>query len=143
MKSAIYDFCNFFSFFVLVLLSSVCIGTEKVIYFSVFSPEHVNCLSNSSAYSFMIEIIYKYSKFSHFYMISVVAFLVILWGFFYKNNSLFFKDSQNVCIESLLLYTLCLFPMLLIDVIVDIERSDRICLPTYVLPTFKIWLSIV
>ena len=76
-------------------------------------------------------------------MISVVAFLVILWGFFYKNNSLFFKDSQYVCIESLILYTLCLFPMLLIDVIVDIERSDRICLPTYVLPTFKIWLSIV
>ena len=127
-------FVIFFSLF----CSSVCIGTEKVIYFSVFSPEQVNFLSNSSAYSFMIEIIYKYNKFSHFHMISVVAFLVILWGFFYKNNSLFFKDSQNVCIESLLLYTLYLFSMLLIDVIVEIERSDRICLPTYVLPTFKI-----
>ena len=30
-------------------------GTEKVIYFSVFSPQHLNCPSNSSANSLIIK----------------------------------------------------------------------------------------
>ena len=40
-----------FSLYVIVLLlsSSFLIGTEKVIYFSVFSPKHSNWPSNSSA----------------------------------------------------------------------------------------------
>ena len=40
-----------FSLYVIVLLlsSSFLIGTEKVIYFSVFSPKHSNSPSNSSA----------------------------------------------------------------------------------------------
>ena len=36
------------------------------------------------------------------------------------------KDSQNFFIQSLSLYTSCLFSMLLNDDIVDIEKSDGI-----------------
>ena len=41
------------------------------------------------------------------------------------------KDSQNFFIQSLLPYTLCLFSMLLNDVIVGIEKPDGICLSTF------------
>ena len=39
----------------LPLSSSFLISTEKVIYFSVFSPKHSNCPSNSSASSLIIK----------------------------------------------------------------------------------------
>ena len=38
-----------------------------------------------------------------------------------------FKDSQNVFVQSLPLYTSCLFSMLLNDDIVETEKSDRMC----------------
>ena len=41
------------------------------------------------------------------------------------------KDSQNVFMQFLPLYTSCLFSMLLNDDIVDIEKSDRICCLTF------------
>ena len=41
------------------------------------------------------------------------------------------KDSQNFFIQSLPLYTSCLFSMLLNDDIVDIEKPDGICSPTF------------
>ena len=45
----------FSSPFLLNLIAYFSIGTEKVMYFSVFSPNQVSCLSNSSANSFMIK----------------------------------------------------------------------------------------
>ena len=41
--------------FLLIFLTSFSIGTEKAMYFSVFSPRQVNYPSNSSASSFMIK----------------------------------------------------------------------------------------
>ena len=41
------------------------------------------------------------------------------------------KDSQNIFIQPLPLYTSYLFFMFLNDDIVDIENSDGICLPTF------------
>ena len=38
-----------------ILLNSFSFGTEKIMYFSVFSPKQVNCPSNSSASSNMIK----------------------------------------------------------------------------------------
>ena len=45
------------------------------------------------------------------------------------------KDSQNF-MQSLLLYTSCLFSMLLIDDTVDIEKLDGIYLLTFVIDEF-------
>ena len=42
------------------------------------------------------------------------------------------KDLQNFFLQSLPLYASCLFSMLLNDNIVDIEKSDGICSPTFV-----------
>ena len=47
------------------------------------------------------------------------------------------KDSQNFFIQCLPLYTSCLFSMLLNDDIVDIEKFDGICLPTFVVNEFS------
>ena len=44
-----------FSPFLPILLTSFFIETEKIIYFSVFSPKQVTCPSNSSASSSMIK----------------------------------------------------------------------------------------
>ena len=41
--------------FLSILVTSFWIGTEKIMYFSVFSYKQVNCFSNSSANYFMIE----------------------------------------------------------------------------------------
>ena len=43
------------------------------------------------------------------------------------------KDSQNFFIQSLTLYTSCLFSMLLNDDIADTEKPDGKCLLTFVL----------
>ena len=40
------------------------------------------------------------------------------------------KDSQNFFMQSLPLYTSCLFSMLLNDDIIGIEKPDEICSPT-------------
>ena len=42
------------------------------------------------------------------------------------------KDLQNIFVHSLPLYTLSLFSMLLNDDIVDTEKPDGICSPTFV-----------
>ena len=42
-------FCYLFDIEVILSLSSFLIGTEKVIYFSVFSPKYLNWPSNSFA----------------------------------------------------------------------------------------------
>ena len=47
------------------------------------------------------------------------------------------KDSQSFFKQSLPLYTLCLFPMLLNDEIVDIEKSDATCWSTFVEDKFS------
>ena len=48
----------------------------------------------------------------------------------------FLKYSQNLFILSFPLYTSCLFSMLLNENIVDIEKPDEICLPTFVVDDF-------
>ena len=51
-----YDIVFVISFpFLLILVTSFSIGTEKVMSFSVFSPKQVICPSNSSAISIMIK----------------------------------------------------------------------------------------
>ena len=45
--------------------------------------------------------------------------------------------SQNLFMQSLPLYTLCLFSMLLNESIVDIEKPDGICLLTFVVDGFS------
>ena len=46
------------------------------------------------------------------------------------------KDRYNFNMESLPLYTSCLLFMLSNDDIVDTEKSDRICGPTFVIDEF-------
>ena len=50
------------------------------------------------------------------------------------------KDLQNFLMQSLPLYTSCLFCMFLNDDIVDIEKADRICLPAFVVNDFSVLL---
>ena len=50
---------------------------------------------------------------------------------------LFPKDSQNFFMQSLPLYALCLFSMLLNDDIFDIEKPDGICLLTFLVDEFS------
>ena len=47
------------------------------------------------------------------------------------------KNLQNFFMQSLPLYTSCLFSMVLSDVIVNIEKPDGICLPTFVVDEFS------
>ena len=47
------------------------------------------------------------------------------------------KDSQNFFMQTLPRYTSCLFSMLLNDNITDIEKSDGICSPTFVVNEFS------
>ena len=49
----------------------------------------------------------------------------------------FCKDSQNVIIQSLPLYTTCLFSMLLNDNSVDIEKPDELCSITFAVDQFS------
>ena len=50
-----YIYILSFSSFLLIHVTSFSIGIVKVMYFLVFSPKQVNCLSNSSVNSFMIK----------------------------------------------------------------------------------------
>ena len=68
-------------------------------------------------------------------MIPAVIFLIT--SFFNKISNYSLKNSQNVFIQSLPLYILCLFSMLLNDDIVDIEKPDGGCLPTFVVTEFS------
>ena len=47
------------------------------------------------------------------------------------------KDSQRFFMQSLPLYTSYLFSMILIDDILDIEKTDGTCLPTFVVDEFS------
>ena len=72
-------------------------------------------------------------------MISAALFFNNLIFFFLKLIILIecsLKDSQNFFMKSLPLYTSCLFSMLLNNDIVDIEKSDGICLLTFVVYEF-------
>ena len=46
------------------------------------------------------------------------------------------KNSQNLFVQSLPIYTSCFFSMLLNDNTVEIEKSDGICSPTFVVSEF-------
>ena len=48
----------------------------------------------------------------------------------------FLKNSQNLFMQSLLLYISCLFSILLKEVIVDIEKPDGMCSLTFVVDEF-------
>ena len=50
----------------------------------------------------------------------------------------FLKNPQNFFMQSLPLYTSCLFSMLLSKYIVDIEKLDGICLLTFLVDKFRI-----
>ena len=69
------------------------------------------------------------------------ALLLIISFFFFLKLIIFIacslKNSQNFFIQSLPLYTSCLFSMLLNDNIVDIEKLDGICSLTFVVDEFS------
>ena len=87
------------------------VGIVKVIYFSVYSPKQANCFLNSSDIFFSQQI-YQIFAFSYdscsvlknfiFFFLKLIVFIV---------HSL--KNSQKCFIQSLPLYTSCLFSMLL------------------------------
>ena len=73
-------------------------------------------------------------------MILVVRLLITSFFFFLKliifiTCSL--KDSQNIFMQTLPPYRSCLFSMLLNDDIVDTEKPDGICSPTFVADKFS------
>ena len=74
-------------------------------------------------------------------MISAAVILITSLFFFFPKLIIFFaysfKDSQNFFIQSLPLHRSCLFPMLLNEDIVDIEKSDEICSLIFVLDDFS------
>ena len=47
------------------------------------------------------------------------------------------KVSKNFFVKCLPLYTSCLFSMLFNDDIIDTEKPDRICLPTFAVNGFS------
>ena len=68
-------------------------------------------------------------------MIPAALLLTILIFFFLKLTAYigrFLKNSQNFFIQSLPLYTSCLFSMLLNEHIVESEKPDEVCLLTFV-----------
>ena len=76
----------------------------------------------------------------HFFMSSAALLLII--SFFLKLIIFMvcsLKDSQNVFMESLNLYTSCFFSMLLNDDILYIIKPDRICLTNLVVDEFSEW----
>ena len=48
-----------------------------------------------------------------------------------------FQNSKNPFMQSLPLYTLCLFSILLHDDVLDIEKPNRICSPTFDVDEFS------
>ena len=82
----------------------------------------------------------KYIRLLHFFMSSAALLLII--SFFLKLIIFMvcsLKDSQNVFMESLNLYTSCFFSMLLNDDILYIIKPDRICLTNLVVDEFSEW----
>ena len=79
----------------------------------------------------------NYNRLLNFNMIPAVLLLMISFFIFKINYLNFLKDSQNFFIQTLPLHTSCLFSMLLNDNIVDIGKSDGICLPTFVVNEFS------
>ena len=72
-------------------------------------------------------------------MIPAALLLITSFLFFLKLNIFIacsLNDSQNFFMQSLPLYALYLFSMLLNDSIVDIEKPHGICSPTFVVNEF-------
>ena len=70
------------------------------------------------------------------------ALLLIISFFSFIKLIIFFtcslKNSQNFFMQSLPLYTSCLFSEFLNEDIVDIEKPDGICLSTFVVHEFSV-----
>ena len=71
----------------------------------------------------------------------IAAALLLITSFLFFLNLIIFiacslKDSQNYFMQSLPVYTSCLFSMLLNDDIVDFEKPDGICSSTFVANEF-------
>ena len=83
---------------------------------------------------FIFNSFYNYSRFSCFYMIFAGHLLVILFLFFLILIIFVVcscQNSKNHFMQSLPLYTLCLFSILLHDDILGIEKPNIICSPTF------------
>ena len=103
-------------------------------------------ISNSSifhlSYIYFQIFLYKNNRFLHFHMFLKALLLIPTFFFFLKSIisiACFLKDSQNLFMKTLPLYTSCLFSMLLNDDIVDIEKPDGICSLTFVVNEF-LWI---
>ena len=95
--------------------------------------------------NFMVFFSFKYLFIYFFLQINqIFAFSYDSWCFL-VNNSIFFlfkiacpiKNTQQFFIQSLPLYTSCLFSMLLNEDIVQIEKPDEICPLTFVADEFS------
>ena len=89
---------------------------------------------------FIFNSFYNYSRFLCFYMIFAVRLLVTSY-FFFLILIIFVvyscQNSKNLFMQSLPLYTLCLFSILLHDDILDIEKPNTICSPTFDVDEFS------
>ena len=99
-------------------------------------------ISNSSifdlSYIYFQIFLYKNNRFLHFHD-SHGSFVNTYIFFFLKSIisiACSLKDSQNFFMQTLPLYTSCLFSILLNDDIVDIEKLDGICWLTFVVNEF-------
>ena len=73
-------------------------------------------------------------------MIPVVSLFMILFFSFLRfivAIACYLKDSKKIFMQSLSLYASCLCSMLLNDEIVDIQKPDGICSPTFVANDFS------
>ena len=100
---------------------------------SIF-PSIITLISN-----FMIFLIFHISIFKFFFLNVQILHLYMI--FIFLRLIIFIacshKDSNSFYMQSLPLYTSCLFSLLLNKDTVDIEKSDRICSPTFVVNEFS------
>ena len=105
-------------------LASQCFTISMFIFRFFSTYIKIFCISYNFCCSFVKNIIFFFSK-------SIIYFVSCL------------KDSQNFFMQSLRLYTSCLFSMLLNDDVVDNEKPDGICSSTSVVDEFSgLWLRL-
>ena len=98
-------------------------------------------ISTFTIFSILYIFIFKFfpTNLTHFCIFIGFHLLIILFFFFLNliiSTACSLKDSQNVFMQSLPLYTPWLFSMLLNDDIVDIEKGSGICSPTFAVDEF-------
>ena len=118
------DMVKLFHFFSLsTFLTSFTVKMEKVLEYSVFSPEQI--FSNIFANSLMTEFSFSFSK--------LITFVVCSY-----------KEVQNFFMQSSPRYKLCLYSTFSNAEIIRIGYLQRICFPIFVVENiFKITFTVI